>query len=210
MKINKKGLLPTLFIIIFFILIYLVGTKVPEHSIREIIKNAGPWGVIVLILFFLLSNIVAPLSGSPFLYAGFYSYGQKVVFYAFIAAIIASIINFWIARIWGRPLVEKLAGKNGLSKIDSLTKNYGLQSLFIFRLFLKEFHDVISYAFGLSNLKFTPYFIVSSLGMIPATIVWYYISLQINNALAFTIISWLMAYASLTIYILIKLAIKKK
>lgn len=184
MKIHKKTLLPSLFIIIFCLVIYLIGTRVPEHTIREIIKNAGPWGVIILILFFLLSNIVAPLSGSPFLYAGFYSYGQTVVFYAFIAAIIASITNFWIARIWGRPFVEKLAGKDGLSKIDSLTKNYGIQTLFIFRLFLKEFHDVISYAFGLSNLKFMPYFIVSTLGMIPATIVWYYISLQINNSLS--------------------------
>ena len=141
----------------------------------------------------------------------FYSYGQMSVVYAFIAAVIASITNFWIARIWGRNLVIKLAGEKNLEKIDSLTKDYGLQTLFIFRVFLKEFHDVISYAFGLTNLKFKPYFLISTLGMIPATFIWYLISLKIRDPLTFTTVSWIFAYFSLIVYFAwIKLRKRKK
>jgi len=202
MKISQKNYLPILSIILAFLIIILISSNVPEETIRSVMKEAGPWGVIILIFFLWITNVIAPLSGSPFLFAGFYLYGQMSVLYAFIAAVIASITNFWIARIWGRKVVEKLAGQNSLKKIDTLTKNYGLQTLFVFRLFLKEFHDVISYAFGLTNLKFFHYFVVSTLGMIPTTLIWYLISFKIHDAVVFTAISWLIAYISLTVYIL--------
>lgn len=199
-NINKRDYLAILSIIAVFTAMLLIGYLIPEQSLRTAIEKAGPWGVIILIFSLWITNVIAPLSGSPFLFAGFYSYGQMSVVYAFIAAVIASITNFWIARIWGRNLVIKLAGEKNLDKIDDLTKDYGLQTLFVFRLFLKEFHDVISYAFGLTNIKFKSYFLTSTLGMIPATFIWYLISLKIRDPLTFTTVSWLFAYFSLAAY----------
>lgn len=199
-KINKRDYLAILSIIAVFTAMLLIGYLIPEQSLRTAIEKAGPWGVIILIFSLWITNVIAPLSGSPFLFAGFYSYGQMSVIYAFIAAVIASITNFWIARIWGRNLVIKLAGEKNLEKIDNLTKDYGLQTLFVFRLFLKEFHDVISYAFGLTNIKFKSYFLTSTLGMIPATFIWYLISLKIRDPFTFTTVSWLFAYFSLAAY----------
>lgn len=200
MKIHKRNYLPIFFIVLTFLAMIIIGSKIPEATIRSIMVSAGPWGVVLLIFCLWITNVAAPLSGSPFLFAGFYLYGQMSVVYAFIAAVIASVTNFWIGRIWGRKVVEKLAGLDALEKIDGLTKDYGLQTLFVFRLFMKEFHDVISYAFGLTNLRFSQYFIVSTLGMIPATIIWYLISLKVTDAVTFTAISWIFAYASGTIY----------
>lgn len=211
MKIHKRSYLSLFFITAIFLAMFLVGSLIPQDQIRILIEKAGPWGVVLLIFSLWITNVIAPLSGSPFLFAGFYSYGQMSVVYAFIAAVIASVTNFWIAKIWGRKIVVKLAGESNLEKIDNLTKDYGLQTLFIFRLFLKEFHDVISYAFGLTNLKFESYFIVSTLGMIPATVIWYLISLKVKDPMTFTIISWLFAYISLTSYIIwIKLRKRNK
>lgn len=208
---NNNIYLSIFFIVGIFLTMFFIGTKVPESSIRSMIERAGPWGVILLIFCLWITNVAAPLSGSPFLYAGFYSYGQMLVFYAFIAAVIASVTNFWIAKIWGRKVVIKLAGEDGLDKIDGFTKDYGVQSLLIFRLFLKEFHDVISYAFGLTDMKFKTYFIVSTLGMIPATLIWYLISLKVRDPLTFTTVSWVFAYISLTTYIIwVKIKKRKK
>lgn len=208
-KISKRNYLPLFFIVAIILAMILVGRFIPEQSIRDLINKTGPWGVLILIFCLWITNVFAPLSGSPFLFAGFYSYGQMSVVYAFIAAVIASISNFWIAKIWGRKIVTKLAGEKNLTKIDTLTKDYGLTSLFIFRLFLKEFHDVISYAFGLTNLSFKSYFLVSTLGMIPATILWYLVSLRIHDPLVFTAVSWIFAYISLSIYF-IALMVRKR
>ena len=189
----------------------LIGSIIPKESIKGVIEKAGPWGVVLLIFCLWITNVAAPLSGSPFLFAGFYSYGQMSVVYAFIAAVIASVTNFWIAKVWGRKIVTKLAGEENLDKLDTLTKDYGLQTLFIFRLFMKEFHDAISYAFGLTNLTFKSYFIVSTLGMIPATIIWYLISLKVKDPITFTTVSWVFAYVSGGVYLLwLKLKKKKR
>lgn len=201
MKVFRNSYLPIIIIGLLFLLIYLVGTRVPETTIRAIIKSSGVFGPILLILFFWTTNVIAPLSGSPFLFAGFFLFGQKVIIYSFIAALIASITNFWLARIWGRAIVIKLAGKDNLEKIDNLTENYGLLTLFIIRIFLGSFHDVISYVFGLTKMQFIPYIVISVLGTIPGTILWYYLTSKINNPLIFTLLTWAMTYVFLTIYI---------
>lgn len=194
---------------VLFFLLYFISTQVPEETIRKIVQSYGPFGPIIITFLILLTNIIAPLGASPFIFAGFYLYGQMIVVFAFIAAILAAIINFWIAKIWGRSLVVKLAGMESLEKIDQLTDNYGYQTLFIIRLLLREFHDIISYVFGLTKMKFIPYLIISIVGMIPGTLIWYYLSSKIQNPLIFTILSISLAYLFLVLY-LVWIKITKK
>lgn len=178
-----------LFVFIFILLsggIYFIGKSIPEETIRTTVQSTGIFAPLILSLFMLLTYIIAPISNAPFLYTGFYLYGKDVLFFAYGTAFIASIINFWIARIWGRSLVEKLAGKSILEKVDKLTVNYGLPTLFVTRLFLGGEHDVISYTAGLTSIKFYPYLIISTLASIPGTIIWYFIAAQTNNPLVFT------------------------
>ena len=129
-------------------------------------------------------------------------YRNNVVIYSYFAAIIASVSNFWIARRWGRVLVVKLARKDSLDKIDKLADNYGTQTLLIFRLFLREFHDVVSYAYGLTEMEFKRYFLISSLGMIPGTVLVYLISSKIHNPFIYTALNLAIAYITLSIYLL--------
>lgn len=194
-----------------FSLVYFIGIRVPEETIRDVVKNAGPFGPLVIIFLIWLTHVIAPLGASPLLFAGFYLYEQEIVIFAFIAALIAIVTNFWIARIWGKSIVTKLLGSESLEKIDHLTENYGFQTLIIVRVFLREFHDIISYVFGLTTMKFTPYLLISVLGMIPGTLIWYYLSSKIQNPLVFTLLSLGVAYTFLSLYLLwIKITKKEK
>lgn len=209
MKTAHKSYLPFLIGGIIILLIIFVSIRFPEETIREVIKNAGPFGIVVFVFLTWLTYVIAPISGSPFLFVGFYLFGQTVIIYSFIAAFIASITNFWIARVWGRTLVEKLAGSESLKKVDCLANNYGLQTLFFFRIFLGSFHDAISYAFGLTKIRFTPYLITSILGMVPGTFIWYLISLKVNNPLLFTALSVAIAYICLILYLVWRKTVRK-
>lgn len=202
MKINNKTLLPLTITIILFVLIYTVSQNISENTIREIVENAGPFGVVVLIFLIWLTNIFAPLGAAPFIYAGFYFYGPKVTIYSYIAAFIASITNYWIARIWGKSLVTKLISEDNLKKVNKLAKNYGLKTLFVTRIFLGQFHDVISYLFGLTNIRFCPYIIVSTLGTIPGSLLWFFIATKTNNPITFMTITVIITYGFLTSYFL--------
>ena len=135
----KKGILPLIIMAILFIGFFVIGMLIPEDAIKKIFYDAGSFGPLLLIVLLWLANFFAPLSGSPFLFAGFYLYGRQVVLYATVAAILASITNFLVAKKWGRLLVVRLVGEDALIKLDGLAKNYGLVTLFIFRVFLKEF-----------------------------------------------------------------------
>lgn len=198
---NKKSYLPLIITGLLFLLIYFLGLKIPGETIKNIVENAGIFGPVVIILLIWITNVFAPLGAAPFLFAGFYLYGQTIIVYAVFAALLSAISNFWIARVWGKSLVIKLLGSESLKKIDHLTDNYGYLTLFMIRIFLGGFHDVISYVFGLTKIKFVPYFIFSFLGMIPGTLLWYYLSSKIQNPLIFTILTLGIGYLLLSLYI---------
>lgn len=200
MKLSRKTLLPLCLTIFLFALIYTIGSSIPENTIQEIVGNSGPFGVIILIFLIWLTYIFAPLGAAPFIYAGFYLYGPTVTIYSYIAAFIASITNFWIARLWGRTLVSRLVGSDSLETVDNLAQNYGLKTLFVSRIFLGQLHDVVSYIFGLTNVKFNPYIIVSTLGTIPGSLLWFFIATKANNPITFMSLTVVITYGFLAGY----------
>lgn len=208
-NIKIKSFIPLIVTLLLFGLIFFIGTRITEDQVREIVISAGVFGPVLIIFFIWLTNIIAPLGAGPFLFAGYYLYGQNVVLLTLVSTTIAAISNFLISRIFGRRLVVKIAGDEALQEIDKLAGRYGYRSLLVLRIFLHQYHDVISYAFGLTNLKFLPYFLISFFGMIPGGIFMYYLSGKFDNPLSFTIISIVVAYASLLIFISVK-KLKKK
>ncbi len=205
----KKSILPLIVFGIIILGFYLISLTVPEDVIQNTIKDAGSYGIILFILFTWITYVFAPLGGTPFLFAGFYLYGQKVVVYTLIASIIASVTNFWIARVWGRKIVTNFTGKENLAKVDKLAQNYGLISLFFFRVCLGQFHDILSYIFGLTKINFGQYLVVSTIGMIPGSMVMYYFSAKTSNPLYFLIMSMVVAYLLFLAYLFWKKFIKK-
>ena len=107
---------------------------------------------------------------------------------AIIAAYISYVLNFWIARKWGRGIVKKFVGEEGMRKVDDLTKDYGIVTLVFLRIFQGSINDFVSFAMGLTNMKFKVYLVVSLLASIPGTILWYYLSLNASTPTQFTII----------------------
>lgn len=209
MGLHLKKFYPLLGTAFIFALIYLVSQSIPEENFRSFLNQAGIWGPLLFILITLLTFVIAPLSGTPLLFAGFYAFGEKVVFLTMGAAFFSFIINFWIARRWGRPMVERFVGGRNLDKIDKLTGNYGLAMLALLRIFLGSSQDFVSYAAGLTSLNFLPYLIISLLAAFPGTILWYIIALQIESPFAFTAISLLMTFTLSAIFVLAALVNRK-
>lgn len=207
MRLSKK--FPIIITIFLFLAIYLIGKLVPEESIRYFINKGGVLSPVIFIILSLLTNIVAPLSGTPIIFAGFYIFGNNVVFLITVASFISFMTNFWIARIWGRPIVGKLAGKEKMHKVDKLTQNYGLLMLFFLRIFQGGIHDFISYASGLTSIQFLPYMIISSIAIVPGTLLWYYFSLQISTPAAFTVLTLILVAVFSSMFILGTIAIQK-
>jgi uncharacterized membrane protein YdjX (TVP38/TMEM64 family) len=181
-KLWRRGAIKWLFIII---LVFLVSGSFlkyfPEEKIETLLDRAGYGGPIIVILFIALSEVMAPLPGSPAILASLAIFGwDKTVVYSFVGLNIAVIVNFWLSRVFGRNLILKMFGNKYLEQIDLFTHKQGKTTLLLGRTIGYPFSDFISYASGLTNIKFSTYLIISFLGLVVSHIVFMSIFRHLN------------------------------
>jgi uncharacterized membrane protein YdjX (TVP38/TMEM64 family) len=83
-----------------------------------------------------------------------------------------------------------MVGEDSLEKVDEFAQDYGLMTLFILRFLAGGFHDFVSYAMGLTPIAFRAYILISTIGFIPGTLLWFYLARNIENPLVFVASTW--------------------
>jgi uncharacterized membrane protein YdjX (TVP38/TMEM64 family) len=169
--------------------IYLIGITVPEMTLRSTIADAGLLGPLAFVGLMLSAYVVAPMGNAPVLFAGFYAFGQAVVFYATVAALVAAVVNFWIGRKLGRAAVRRLVGEARLRKLDEVAMHHGLPSLIVMRILLGSMNELISYAAGLTSMTFAVYMAGTVVGLAGNALIWYLVALYASDPVAFTALS---------------------
>lgn len=154
------------------LLIYRLGTAIKSEDIAGFVEETGFWAPVVFVILTASTYIIAPISGTPLWFAGYLLFGSNFQVYTYLAAILGATANFWIARRWGREWVTKLVGAKNMEKVDGFAVEHGVKSLILLRFFAGSFHDFISYAYGLTKMKFTPYILISTLAGIPWLLLW--------------------------------------
>ena len=87
------------------------------------------------------------------------------------SCMLSAILNFWIARRYGRTIVKRLVGSDALQKIDELSGLNERPLLISARVLGYLFFDLISYAVGLTPIGFKKYFTYTAfLTLIPFTV----------------------------------------
>ena len=130
-------------------------------------------GVVVSFLLMILQAIAAPLP------AFLITFANASLFGAFWGGLLSwtssmagAALCFFIARVMGREVVEKLTGKTVLDSMDGFFTRYGKHTILVCRLLPFVPFDPISYAAGLTSIRFRSFFIATGLGQLPATIVY--------------------------------------
>lgn len=188
--------------ILVSVLLYLWGKQIPAEDIEYFVQSTGPLAPIVWILAHQISYVIAPVSGLPFLISGFYLFGKTAIIYTYFVVLIGATINFWISRIWGRRLVSKFAGKDAVERIDKLAKEYGVITLIALRMLQGGVGDFVSYAYGLTPIKFSTFFLITALAIIPGNVVWYWAVSQTNSIEGSIAVSVLIAFLAVGIFVI--------
>ncbi len=133
--------------------------------------DLGVWGPIAYIGIFAASMVFAPLPTGPAPIAAATAFGGVLAFvYTLLAGILGASLCFVIARRWGRPVMERFLPDKLVNEIDRLSRQMGLRVLFLVRLFPILGVDLISYAAGLTRLRFLPFVGVSVLASTPTLV----------------------------------------
>ncbi len=207
-QVNKETIFKLFFALGIILIIYLVGKQISPDTIKLWTQKAGVFGPAVIFTISILTAVIAPLSGTPLMLVGFTLYGPEIVFLFTFSGLISAGINFFIAKKLGRPYIEKLVGKANIAKVDELTQSHGITSLAILRIFLGGLNDFISYAMGLTNMKFKTYYVVTAVSFIPGTMFWYFIALNSSSTLAFLIWSIIFTTALGFVFAILRMARK--
>lgn len=144
--------------------------------VREFVKSYGAYAMVVSFLLMVFQSLMAPLPAFliTFANANLFGWWQGAIL-SWSSAMAGAALCFVIARLLGRDVVERLTSKAGLEQIDVFFERYGKQSILIARLLPFISFDIVSYAAGLTSMKFWPFFIATGLGQLPATLVYSYV-----------------------------------
>jgi uncharacterized membrane protein YdjX (TVP38/TMEM64 family) len=171
---SLRALLPGMIVFVVVIIALTVGINaIGLERIREIIASAGVFAPLVYILVKVVTFVVAPLSSGPIqLFAGVAFGLIPGTIYTLVGEVIGGAINFWLARRFGRPVVERLVGKDDMPRIDRfISQIVDWKTLLYARIFLFAIYDFISYAVGFSTLSFRTFLLITTVaGIIPALV----------------------------------------
>lgn len=160
------------FVVVAAILIStrLVVDSIGTERLREAIEEAGPWAPGLYMALKIASYVIAPLRFPLLeLWSGVLFGTWMAVVYSVAAELIGGSANFWIARLLGQPVVRRLMARWGMNQSDDIFNQVGgWRALLFARLFLPGY-DFLSYAAGLTGLRFPAYALITAVGGIPRT-----------------------------------------
>lgn len=144
--------------------------------VRDFVASYGTYAAVISFLLMIFQSIAAPLPAFllTFANANLFGWWQGAIL-SWTSAMAGAAACFYIARILGRDVAEKLTSKSGLAQIDTFFERYGKNTILICRLLPFISFDIVSYAAGLTSMSFMSFFIATGIGQLPATIVYSYV-----------------------------------
>ena len=174
-KEDKKELIKAsatlIIIIILFILIsYVVNSYLDE--LKAYTSSHYFLGVLVYVFISAISIIFAPVSSLPLIPFASKVWGwQLSAAYSAAGWTIGNIVSFFVARRYGKPLVEKVISLKRIEKFEKyIPENNIFFSIVLLTIVLPL--DGLSYALGLfSNVKLKVYILATIIGIIPFAVI---------------------------------------
>ena len=158
--------------------------EVFEALLNSVIQTYGSFGLLVVMI---IQTIIAPIPSEALLmFAG--AIGIKlfdIVIFGGLGLIIGSIIAFYLARIGGKPIINKLIGKKWVGRVDRWVEKKGTKAIFLTRLVPVIPFDLISYMAGITKLEFKNYLLATVLGAFPRSLLLAIMGLSMKEILTF-------------------------
>lgn len=146
--------------------IWLVN-QVGIDRIRTNVAQFGVWAPFVILFLRLTSIVVPALPGTAYaiLSGALFGFVQGVIVIA-IADFLACMTNFFIARRYGRAVVQRFVSDRFMNRLDRLSQKYLEGNFFlIVGALMSSFFDYICYAAGLSQMSWKRFLSALSLSI---------------------------------------------
>ena len=174
-KHNEKKIIGIILIAVLMVALFSVRNtgllnNLDPKSIKNSVNSFGAWAPVVYIIMFSLVPLTL-FPDSILAIAGGMAFGivQGSIF-TIIGALIGGTISFYISRLLGREIVDKIVRGKGKWFEDGIEKK-GFLLILTLRLIPLVPFDIISYGAGLSKIKYRDFAFATFIGIIPGVLI---------------------------------------
>lgn len=148
-------------------------------GLKDYIVSYGVWAPVASCFLMVLQALAAPVPSFLITFANGLAFG---VFWGLMLSlfghVLAAAVCFGISRALGRGPVEVLVGNAGLESADRWFARWGMYAVFAGRLVPGIAFDAVSYAAGLTRMRFRNFMVATTLGILPQTFLYSYLGRQ--------------------------------
>jgi uncharacterized membrane protein YdjX (TVP38/TMEM64 family) len=142
------------------------------RRLRTLILGWGAWGGLALVGLQILQILLAPIPGQVLGLAGGYLYGPWLgSVFNMTGTLVGSGLAMWLARRFGRPLVERLVSNRWLDLLDGFARRRGAAVFFLIFLFPFLPDDAACFVAGLSPLPLGELLLIVLVGRLPGVFI---------------------------------------
>jgi uncharacterized membrane protein YdjX (TVP38/TMEM64 family) len=148
----------------------LLVARADISPLRDYLLGFGWWAPVISVALQILTSIIAPLPSFvlAFVNAMLFGFWQGAAL-TWSSALLAAAICFGMARTLGRPAVERFVPRGALSGIDTFFLRHGTLAVVVARLIPFINPDVLSYAAGLTPMRWRLFLFSIALASLPST-----------------------------------------
>lgn len=174
-------------------------------DMHAFIAQYGKWAMAISFFLMVFQSIAAPLPAFfiTLTNANLFGWWQGCIL-SWLSSMAGAALCFWIARILGRDVVERICTRGALLSIEEFFAKYGKRCILVARLLPFISFDIVSYAAGLTSMDFWGFFIATGIGQLPACIVYSYVGGMLTGGAKKMFIGLMCLFALAIVVILVK------
>ncbi|NLK19044.1 MAG: TVP38/TMEM64 family protein [Synergistaceae bacterium] len=153
---------------------YAAGKPGAATKVLELVAASGPWAPLAFWAVFAASCAAMLPTFYLTIGAGFLFGPAKGFVAASSSAVSGATVSFLISRAGSGRAVQKIAGSPGLAALKEAVDEEGWKIVFLCRLSPLLPFNVLNYAFGLTGIPLSRYFLATWAGSIPWTAMYVY------------------------------------
>ena len=195
MKITKYIILLIILVTAFYFVVRF-RTHISHFNIRAIrnyILSYGKFSAFAFILLYGLKPIAFIIPASLLsIIAGSIFGPFKAVIFSLIGCFLSGTLAFYMSRFLGKPFVNKLLKGKALS-LNSNIEKHGFKIMLAMRLSFIFPYDALSFAAGLSKMKYYDFILGTIIGIIPEMLTYSFMGKNIKHPLSIKFIAPIIA-----------------
>ena len=180
-------------------------------GLRDYIVSFGIWAPVASCSLMVLQALAAPVPSFLITFANGLAFG---VFWGWLLSlfghVLAAAVCFGVSRALGRAPVEVLVGRTGLESADRWFERWGTYAVFAGRLVPGVAFDAISYAAGLTRMRFGGFMLATTLGVLPQTLLYSYLGQRAPEYVGLFLLTTALAALGVLVFALVRRGRKRR